>query len=78
MGRQPSQFFSLDDDFEISPLKWLYIGCFSMSCTEVDFMAPSMTHRSMFWTLSSLLLLVLAAILHIVDAYSMVGHTVAV
>ena len=41
-------------------------------------MAPSMTRRAMFWTLSSLLLLVLAAVPNVVDAYSMVGRTVAV
>ena len=41
-------------------------------------MAPSMTRRAMFWILSSLLLLVLAAVPHVVDAYSMVGHTVSV
>ena len=39
-------------------------------------MAVSMTLRAMFWTLSSLLLLVFA-VPHIVDAYSMVGRTVA-
>ena len=78
-GRQPSQFFSLDEDFETSsPFKWLYIGCFSMSCTGVVFMAPSMTRRAMFWTLPSLLLVVLAAVPHVVDAYSISGHTVAV
>ena len=49
-----------------------------MSCTGVVFMAPSMTRKAMFWTLSSLLLLVLAAVPHVVDAYSMVGRTVAV
>ena len=49
-----------------------------MSCTGVVFMAPSMTRRAMFWILSSLLLLVLAAVPHVVDAYSMVGRTVAV
>ena len=48
---------------------WLF---FSMSCTGVVFMAPSMTRRAMFWTLSSLLLLVLAAVPHVV------GRTVAV
>ena len=26
VGRQNSQFFSLDEDFETSPLKWFYIG----------------------------------------------------
>ena len=41
-------------------------------------MAPSMTRRAMFWISSSLLLLVLAAVPHVVDAYSMVGRTVAV
>ena len=40
-------------------------------------MAQNMTRRAMFWTLSSLLLLVLAAVPHVVDAYSMVGRTVA-
>ena len=49
-----------------------------MSCTGVVFMALSMTRRSMFWTLSSLFLLVLAAVPHLVDAHSMVGCTVAV
>ena len=73
-------FFSLNEDFETSShLKRLHIDCFfSMSCTGVVFMAPSMTRRAMFWTLSSLLLLVLAAVPHVVDAYSMVGRTVAV
>ena len=47
-----------------------------MSCTGVIFMAPSMTHRAISWTLSSLLLLVLAAVPHVVDAYFMVGRTV--
>ena len=29
VGRQPSQFCSLDEDFETSsPLKWVYIGFF--------------------------------------------------
>ena len=42
-----------------------------MSCTGMVFMAPSMTRRAMFWILSSLLL-VLAAVPHVVDAYSMV------
>ena len=79
MGRQTSQFFSLNEDFEISsPLKWPYIGCFSMSFTGVVFMVPSMTRRAMFWTLSSLLILVLAAVPHVVDVYSKVGRTVAV
>ena len=41
-------------------------------------MAPSMTRRAMFWALSSLLLLVLAAVPHLVDAYYMAGRTVAV
>ena len=48
------------------------------SGTGVVFMAPSMTHRAMLWTLSSLLLLVLAAVPQVVDAYSVVGRTVAV
>ena len=79
MGRQPSQFFSMNEDFETSPLKWLYIGFFfPMSSTGVGFMAPSMTHRAMFWTLSSLLLLVMAAVPHVVHAYSRVGRTVTV
>ena len=82
MGRQPSQFFSLDEDLETSsPLKWFYIGCcwvFSMTCTGVVFIAPNMTHRAVFWTLPSLLLLVLAAVPHVVDAYSVVDSTVAV
>ena len=50
---------------------------FSVSCIGVVFMAPSMTRRAMFWTLSSLLLLVWTAVPHVVDAYPMVGHTVA-
>ena len=41
-------------------------------------MAPSITRRAMFWTMWSLLLLVLAAVPHVVDEYSMVGRTVAV
>ena len=41
-------------------------------------MVPSMTRRAMLWTLSILLLLVLAAVLHVVVAYTMVGRTVAV
>ena len=41
------------------------LAVFSMSCTGVVFMAPSMTRRAMFWTLSSLLLLVLAAVPHV-------------
>ena len=45
----------------------------SMPRTGVVFMASSMTHMAMFWTLSSLLLLVLAAAPHVVIAYSMVG-----
>ena len=62
-----------------SSLKWYYIGCvYSMSCTGVVFMAPNMTRRAMFWTLSSLLLLALTAVPHEVDAYSIVGRTVAV
>ena len=51
---------------------------FSLSCTGVVFMSPRMTHRTMFWTWSSLLLLVLAAIPCIVDAYSMIDLTAAV
>ena len=62
---------------KLSPLKWLYIGCLSMTCAGVVFMAPSMTSRAMFWTLSSLFLLVLAAVPHAVDAYSIVGYTVS-
>ena len=54
------------------------LAVFSMSCTGVVFMAPSMTRRAIYWTLSSLLLLVLAAVPHVVDAYSMVGRIVAV
>ena len=34
--------------------------------------------QAMFWTLSSLLLLVLAAVPHVVNEYSMVGRTVVV
>ena len=49
VGRQPSQFFSLDEDFETSsPLKWFYIGFFFISFAGVVFMAPSMTRRAMF------------------------------
>ena len=59
-----------------SPLKWLYIGCLSMTCAGVVLMAPTVTSRAMFWALSSLFLLVLAAVPHAVDAYSIVGHTV--
>ena len=57
-------------------LHWLFF--FPMSCTGVVCMALSVTHRTMFWTLSSLLLLVLAVGPHVLDAYSMVGRTVAV
>ena len=79
--------------FEVMPGTLRYINCRSMSAylsgfqagsvsssigTGVIFMAQSMTRRAMFWTLSSLLLLVLAAVPHVVDAYSMVGRTVAV
>ena len=56
----------------------LVLFFFSMSYTGVVILAPSMTRRAMFWTLSSLSLLVLAAVLRVVDAYSMVGRIVAV
>ena len=73
VGRQPSQFFSFDEDFETSsPLKWFYSGCLFHAMHW-----GGMTCRAMFWTLSSLLLLVLAAVPHVVDAHSMVGHIVA-
>ena len=39
------------------------------------FMAPRMTRMAMFWTMSSLLLLVLAVVPYVVDAYSMFGRT---
>ena len=78
MGRQPSQFFTLDEDLRLLLSSGSTLAVFSMSCTGVVFTAPSMTGRAMFWTLSSLLLLALAAVPHVVDAYSMVGRTVAV
>ena len=54
------------------------LAVFSMSCTGVVFMAPSMILRAMFWTLASLFLLVLAAVPRVVDAYTIVGRSVAV
>ena len=50
-GSLLSFFSSLDEDFETSsPVKWFYIGWgfFSISCTGVVFMAPSMIRRAMF------------------------------
>ena len=68
--------------FRILRLLLFSSGCtlavFAIACTGVVFMAPSMTRRVMFSTLSGLLLLVLAAVLHVLNAYFMAGPTVAV
>ena len=74
-GWKTASVFLLDEDLEISPPVALHRLFLSMSCTGLVFMAPSMARMVMFWTLSSLLLLVLAAVPHVVDTYSI---TVAV
>ena len=50
-------------------LHWLF---FPIPCIGVFFMVPRVNYRAEYWTLSSLLLLVLGAVLHVVDAYFMV------
>ena len=54
------------------------LAVISNSVTGVVFMAPRMISGPKFWTLSSLLLLVLEAIIHDVKAYSAIGSTVPV
>ena len=51
---------------------------FSISAMGVDFRAPRMVMRPWFWTLSSLALLVFAAVFHVDEAYSSTGLTVPV
>jgi hypothetical protein len=56
----------------------LRLAVFSISATGVFFIAPRMMRRPEFWTFSSLLLVVLEAVVHDVEAYSAIGLTVLV
>ena len=76
MGRQPSQFFSLDDDFETSPpLKWFKIGCFFHVMHWGGFQDSKYDSQSHVLDFVKPALVGLGSI---VDAHSMVGRTVAV
>ena len=71
-----ASFFRLETELLLS--SGSISAVFSMSFTGVVFMAPRMRRSPIFWTLSSLLMLVLAAVLQEVEAYTMAGLTAPV